>query len=245
MDFFGPSLKRRLFSFSLAFAGAAALLQAQQPSGEIRLEVNDPSGAAVEASGRLRNPAGGVDLTFQTDAQGKYVIANLPYGRYRLELTKTGFVTQSSLIDVQSGTPISRTVTLAIGAQSSKVDVVAVTPLAGTDLTTDQIAGPVQTATAPERCLSQRNAVESIPARREFPRLHRFSAAWNARGCLGLSGRRASKPAIRRRGELGSDPQGRDLRYYAGAGIRPSVRPEHSGRRAVGPDEKRRRQSRP
>jgi outer membrane receptor protein involved in Fe transport len=148
MDFFGPSLKRRLFSFSLAFAGAAALLQAQQPSGEIRLEVNDPSGAAVEASGRLRNPAGGVDLTFQTDAQGKYVIANLPYGRYRLELTKTGFVTQSSLIDVQSGTPISRTVTLAIGAQSSKVDVVAVTPLAGTDLTTDQIAGPVQTATA-------------------------------------------------------------------------------------------------
>ena len=65
---------------------------------------------------------------------------------------------------------------MALGTQASKVDVVATTPLAGTDLAPDQIAGPVQTATAadvaeqrrarsrgfhepaPERRVSQRNA---------------------------------------------------------------------------------------
>src|SRR6202042_3319657 len=36
----------------------------------------------------------------------------------------------------------------ALGSQASKVDVVSATPLEGTDLSINQIAGPVQTATA-------------------------------------------------------------------------------------------------
>jgi outer membrane receptor protein involved in Fe transport len=124
------------------------MLQAQQPTGEIRLQVKDPSGAVVAASGTLRNQGNGVNQTFQTDSQGVYNFANLPYGRYRIEVTTAGFATQSALIDVQSGTPVSRTVTLVLASQASKLDVVATTPLAGTDLAIDQIAGPVQTATA-------------------------------------------------------------------------------------------------
>jgi len=42
------------------------MLQAQAPSGEIRLEVRDPSGAAVEALGRLRN----LGLTIAVDDFG-------------------------------------------------------------------------------------------------------------------------------------------------------------------------------
>jgi outer membrane receptor protein involved in Fe transport len=128
--------------------GTAEVLRAQQPTGEIRLNVKDPSGAVVVVSGTLRNPGAGVEQTFQTDSQGMYDFANLPYGRYRLEISKSGFATQSTLIDVQSGTQVSRTVTLALASQVSKIDVVATTPLAGTDLATNQIAGPVQTATA-------------------------------------------------------------------------------------------------
>ncbi|MGA1996603.1 MAG: TonB-dependent receptor plug domain-containing protein, partial [Bryobacteraceae bacterium] len=134
--------------FGLALAGAAAMLQAQAPSGEIRLEVRDPSGAAVEALGRLRNLAGGVERTFQTDKQGMYKSPDLPYGRYRLEISKGGFATLVVRIDVRSSTPVSRTVTMALAHAESKVDVVGTTPLAGTDLTSDQIAGPVQTAAA-------------------------------------------------------------------------------------------------
>ncbi len=122
------------------------LLQGQNSSGEIRVEVKDPSGAAMQASVHLAGS--GADRRFQTDAQGAYTFSNLSSGRYRLEVSKDGFTTQSMLIDVQSSTPLSRTVTLELAAQASRIDVVAATPLPGTDLPIDQIPAPVQTASA-------------------------------------------------------------------------------------------------
>jgi len=133
---------------ALALAGASTLIQAQQPTGEIRIEVQDPSGASVVAPGTLRNLTTGIERSFQTDSHGSYDFVNLPYGRYRIQISKSGFASQSIEVNVQSGTLISRTVTLAIGTQASRVDVVAATPLAGTELSRNQIAGPVQTATA-------------------------------------------------------------------------------------------------
>ena len=121
------------------------LLPGQNSGGEIRLEVKDPSGAPMQASVHLAGSGG--DRRFQTDAQGTYTFSNLSSGRYRLEVTKDGFTTQSILIDVQSA-PISRTVTLELAAQASRIDVVAATPLPGTDLPIDQIPAPVQTASA-------------------------------------------------------------------------------------------------
>ena len=127
---------------------AALTLRAQNPDGEIRLQVKDPSGAAMQASGKLESLTPGTVRNFETDTLGKFTLGNLPYGRYRLELSKTGFATQSVLIDVKPAKSISRTVTLALESQASKVDVISATPLAGTDLSINQIAGPVQTATA-------------------------------------------------------------------------------------------------
>jgi outer membrane receptor protein involved in Fe transport len=146
MDSFGHRLTRA--KIVIVLLGVTGMLAAQQPTGEIRIQVKDPSGAVVVASGTLRNQSGGSTQTFQTDAQGVYDFARLPYGRYRLEVSKDGFTTQSSLIEVQSGTPVSRAVTLVLASQESKVDVVELTPLAGTDLALFQIAAPVQTATA-------------------------------------------------------------------------------------------------
>ena len=84
----------------------------------------------------------------ETDAQGAYTFSNLPTGRYRLEVGKEGFATQSVLVDVRSGASVSRTLTLALAAQAARIDVVAATPLPGTDLAIDQIPAPVQTASA-------------------------------------------------------------------------------------------------
>jgi outer membrane receptor protein involved in Fe transport len=142
------SLRGPLVFFALALAGVPALPQARQPTGEIRLSVKDQSGAVVEASGTLRNLGTGVERTFQTDARGTADFATLPYSRYRIQISKSGFATQSMEINVQAVTPISRTVTLALANTRSRVVVVATTPLAGVDLETNQIAGPVQTATA-------------------------------------------------------------------------------------------------
>ncbi|HZS56013.1 MAG TPA: TonB-dependent receptor [Bryobacteraceae bacterium] len=123
-------------------------IAAQQPSGEIRIAVKDPSGAAMAASGTIQNLTTGAVRDFETNPQGRYVFRDLTYGQYRLAISKSGFATQSLSIDLQSAVPISRIVTLPLAAQASSVDVVAATPLPGTDLSINKIPAPVQTATA-------------------------------------------------------------------------------------------------
>ena len=121
---------------------------AQQQTGEIHLQIRDPSGAPMNASGKLENSASGIRRAFETDTQGEYIFAGLPYGRYRLEVTRSGFAAQSAQIDVKSSVPVSRVMKLALETQATRVEVVATTPLPGTDLSLDQIAAPVQTVTA-------------------------------------------------------------------------------------------------
>jgi outer membrane receptor protein involved in Fe transport len=148
MDSVGTRLTKGLVFFLLALATTVAPVRAQQPAGEIRLQVKDSSGAAMEASGTLRSLTGAVERKFRTDVHGMCQFRDLPFGRYRVQVSRTGFASQSTMIDVQSSVPIPRTLTLAVGGQSVTVDVVGATPLAGTDLAPEQIAGPVQTATA-------------------------------------------------------------------------------------------------
>ena len=91
MDPFGLGANRRVGALSLVLMGAVGILQGQQSAGELRLQVKDPSGAAVAVSGTLRNVAGGAERSFQTDSQGMYRFPALPYGHYRLEISKGGF----------------------------------------------------------------------------------------------------------------------------------------------------------
>jgi outer membrane receptor protein involved in Fe transport len=122
-------------------------LSAQTPAGEIRLAVLDPSGAAMDASGKLVSVPAGLSRPFQTDGRGTYNFVGLPYGHYRLEVSKAGFATQSVPIDVMSTTPVSRTVVMPLSAADTKVEVVATTPLSGIDLPLAAVPAPVQTAT--------------------------------------------------------------------------------------------------
>ncbi|MCI0661516.1 MAG: TonB-dependent receptor [Acidobacteria bacterium] len=117
-------------------------------TGEIRLEVTDPTGKAAEATGKLIDLATGSSRRFQTDKQGKLTLDKLPFGRYRLEISSEGFATQSLLFDVLSTTTITRTVTLALGSLAFSLDVVAATPLSGSDLLAEVIPAPVQAAPA-------------------------------------------------------------------------------------------------
>jgi outer membrane receptor protein involved in Fe transport len=127
------------------FSGVAI---AQAQTGSIRLDVRDPSGAGMEASGSAQNLGTGVVVPFQTKADGSVTVPNLPLGRYRLTVSREGFETQSLTVELSSPSPVSRTVTLPIGAAAAQVDVVAVTPLPGSDLDVRDIPAPIQTATA-------------------------------------------------------------------------------------------------
>lgn len=148
----------------IMFAALAA--RGQGADGEIRAQVKDSSGAPMEAGGKLESLTPGVERPFQTDSQGKFTFGNLPFGRYRLEVSKAGFVTQSAVIEVRSGAPILRTVTLALGIQASKVDVIATTPLGGIDLPIDEVPGPVQTGNATDIINSGALAISDYMNRR-------------------------------------------------------------------------------
>jgi len=144
----GTGGKPTVLCFSLlALLGSSALLHGQ--AGEIRLEVRDPSGTPMRAAGKLDSLTGDLNRSFETDAQGAYVFASLPYARYRLQVSRNGFATYSALIDVATATA-SRTVTMAISNAAFTVDVVATTPLPGVDLSRDEMPAPVQAATARE-----------------------------------------------------------------------------------------------
>jgi outer membrane receptor protein involved in Fe transport len=129
---------------ALAQSGGHA---SKQPVGELRLEVKDPSGKEMAASGKLESLATGVSRAFQTDAQGKRTFEGLAYGRYRLEVSQEGFATQSVLINMQSNEPMTRAITMALSSLAFKLDVIATTPLPGVDLEPEEIPTPVQAAT--------------------------------------------------------------------------------------------------
>jgi len=134
---------------------AAALAQ----TGQIQIEVKDPSGATAVASGTLARLSAGVVQSYETDAQGRYSFPGLPLGRYRLEVVASGFGTQALLVDVDSDTPIVLPVTLSVGSETTRVDVIASTPLPGVELLLEQIPSPVQTVTAAD---IQRSGAVSI-----------------------------------------------------------------------------------
>ena len=120
---------------------------AQTAAGEIRLDVRDASGAGMQAAGTLQNLGTGVVRPFQTKTDGSLTLSDLPFGRYRLEVSRAGFETQFLTVNLTSTSPISRAVTLPVGAATAQVDVVATTPLAGSGLNVRDIPAPVQTAT--------------------------------------------------------------------------------------------------
>jgi outer membrane receptor protein involved in Fe transport len=142
---------RRQLSFARWLAAAILLglllriTPAAAQSTELRLQVQDPSGAGMQATGKLQLESA-QPITFQTDAQGLFQKSGLPPGRYRVEISKSGFATSVTQLTLDA-TPVSQTITLALSSSAFAVDVVATTPLPGSDQSRNEIASPIQTAT--------------------------------------------------------------------------------------------------
>lgn len=135
----------RVLCLSIILFGGLCFLSAQTRTGTLQLHVKDPSGAPMEAFGTIEDIGAGVKQSFHTDSQGKYRSGDLPYGRYRLDVSQTGFANRSLLFNIESEA-VSKTVTMKLGATKYGVDVVSPTPLPGIDLEPNQVAAPVQTA---------------------------------------------------------------------------------------------------
>src|SRR6476661_8733690 len=86
----------------------------QTNTGELRLTVTDPSGLPIPAAVQLTSDANQFRQALDTDAQGSLTVRRLPFGRYRIEVSREGFATFTGLVDVRSALPTEYRVTLTL-----------------------------------------------------------------------------------------------------------------------------------
>src|SRR6476659_1336181 len=86
----------------------------QRGTGEIRLSVVDAAGAPMAARADLVSQATHTEQSVDLATDGRYVFKNLPFGIYRLLVSRNGFVSSTELIEVRSELPQARQVTLGI-----------------------------------------------------------------------------------------------------------------------------------
>src|SRR6267143_6003184 len=86
----------------------------QSNTGELRLTVTDPDGLPIQSGVQLLSDANQLRQTLETDPQGTLVAKRLPFGRYRLEVSRIGFATFTGLVDLQSALPTEYHVTLGL-----------------------------------------------------------------------------------------------------------------------------------
>jgi outer membrane cobalamin receptor len=101
----------------------AAAQFASSSTGELRLSVTDASGLPVQTAVELISEANQVRETLQTGAEGTLVARRLPFGRYRVEVTRSGFATFTGLVDIQSTLPTEYRVTLSVAPIQAQVTV--------------------------------------------------------------------------------------------------------------------------
>src|SRR5437870_9470934 len=79
---------------TLALLSATAQILCAQGTASISGNVLDPSGASIGgATVTVRNNATGLSRSLTTDAQGHYLVPDLPIGIYEIRGAQTGFQT--------------------------------------------------------------------------------------------------------------------------------------------------------
>ncbi len=101
--------------------------QAQSTSGDIRGTVTDPSGAVVsKAQVNLTDPDRGLNRNVESNAEGQFVLALLPPGKYKMRVEAPGFAPRSiDGIEVRVGDTVSLNVPLSVSAVDTAVEIQA------------------------------------------------------------------------------------------------------------------------
>ncbi len=114
-----------LILFSVGFSLLPRLAHAQN-SAVVTGTVTDPTGAVVpKASVEIHNPISGYDRTAETDINGNFSFANVPFNPYHLTVTLPGFNTYAQDVDARSAVPINLKINLTLAGSTSTVTVEA------------------------------------------------------------------------------------------------------------------------
>jgi hypothetical protein len=110
------------FSLLTTLSGQTAA-PAQAPSGALRGQVTDPSGAAIAHATVVMTPATGSPVVVQSDGQGMYEFKTLPAGKYSLTVAAPEFTLYENDNVVVADQPLRLNVSMAIEVQTEKVQV--------------------------------------------------------------------------------------------------------------------------
>ncbi len=109
---------RRLFLLFVSFA-----LWGQTNTGELRLTITDSTGLPIAGSVELVSEVNQYRQTFQADSQGQVTAKLLPYGLYRVQVSREGFAPFSSLVEIRSAIPRQLKVVLGVAPVETTVTV--------------------------------------------------------------------------------------------------------------------------
>ncbi|HVU45967.1 MAG TPA: carboxypeptidase regulatory-like domain-containing protein [Terracidiphilus sp.] len=135
-------------ALAVLFVSSATPAFAQFDTGTIVGSVTDPTGAVIpRADVVIANTGTGIDTNATTDASGSFVVSALPFGRYVVSATATGFgKTSSQPLVLNVGATVSVKLALAVATTSQSVEVTGTTATvdtststAGTTLNSEQI----------------------------------------------------------------------------------------------------------
>ncbi len=96
---------------------------AQQDRGELQLEVHDPQGAVLSASGELVSQGNQFHLNFTVGDDGRYVAQDLAFGVYRVTVSHSGFVPAVQLVEIRSVVPQHLSLTLGLKPVETQMQV--------------------------------------------------------------------------------------------------------------------------
>jgi len=117
----------RLRCFAIVGGLAWTLLgppaSAQRDRGELQIEVHDPQGAVLSASGAIDSQGNQFHLDFKVGDDGHYIAQDLAFGVYRVSVSHPGFVSADQLIEIRSMVPRHLTVTLGLKPVETQVEV--------------------------------------------------------------------------------------------------------------------------
>lgn len=95
----------------------------QSQTGELRLSVSDPSGLPVQSAVELVSEANQLRQRLETDAKGTVVARRLPFGAYRIVVSRDGFAAFSDTLEVRSALPTLYHATLSLAPLQTQVTV--------------------------------------------------------------------------------------------------------------------------
>jgi outer membrane cobalamin receptor len=117
------SIAFRAFAFLSLLLLAVSVLRGQSNSGELRIKVTDPSGAAVRTDVVLVSEANDFRKTLSTDDSGALLVKHLPFGVYHVAIDHAGFAAFGDNVEVRSAIPADYVAKLTISAPNTSVTV--------------------------------------------------------------------------------------------------------------------------